>query len=77
MGMPKSFVAKFFSAEDFISLPPPTELLQAVNIHKGLVTYFNTTPVCNVFKQGEGKHMTQECGSETNIHQFRIINAQI
>ena len=74
-GHDKNSMAKFFSEEDFISLPPPTELFQAVNIHKGVVTCFNTTPVCNVFKQEEVRYMTQECGSATNMHEFCYINA--
>ena len=58
----------------YLTLSPP-ELFQALNIHKGQVTCFNTTPVCNVFKQGVVMHMTQECGSDTNMHQFRTINS--
>jgi len=77
MDMPKSSMEKFFSAEDSISLPPPLGLFQDVNIHKGPVTCFNTTPVCNVFKQGEVRDMTQECGSDANMHEFRSINALV
>jgi len=29
------------------------------------VTCFNTTPVCNVFKQGVVKHMTHKNGNDT------------
>ena len=56
-------------------LTPTPELFQAANIHKGQVTCFDTTPVCNVFKQGEIKHMTQECGSDTNMQELYSINA--
>ena len=73
--MPKSSMEKFFSAEDSISLPPPLGLFQDVNIHKGPVTCFNTTPVCNVFKQGVVKHMTHKSGNDTNMHEFCSINA--
>jgi len=59
----------------FIILPPPPGFFQALNIHKGQVTCFNTTTVCNIFKQGVVRHMTHKNGSATNMHEFRSINA--